>query len=245
MRRTANSATAPASPARPSAYGSEVMLLPLACTDRRTGEVIVALAQPRPSEARMSPAPAAASSAAVTFARVPERAGRVSVDGAAPVTLPVAVMGTSSQTGRTGRGPGPGSPAGAAGGRAFLQGPQGVGGGDDAGSGLDVRDAVTQQRGADRDGGVGVPGEVQVADAAAVQAAPGRFELVDDLHRAGLRRPGEGAGRERGQQHVQRGAALGDPADDRGDDVHHVAVALDRHEVDDLDGPGGADPAQV
>src|SRR5581483_8746748 len=187
MRRTANSATAPASPARPSAYGSEVMLLPLACTDRRTGEVIVALAQPRPSEARMSPAPAAASSAAVTFARVPERAGRVSVDGAAPVTLPVAVMGTSSQTGRTGRGPGPGSPAGAAGGRAFLQGPQGVGGGDrtqhghrlvaaldvlcrrvgvgdDAGSGLDVRDAVTQQRGADRDGGVGVPGEVQVAD---------------------------------------------------------------------------------
>src|SRR5947209_3129611 len=85
------------------------MLLPLACTERRTGEVMVALAQPRPSEARMSPAPAAASSAAVTFARVAERPGLVAVEGAAPVTLPVAVMRSFSQTGRTGRGPGPGS----------------------------------------------------------------------------------------------------------------------------------------
>src|SRR6185437_10120022 len=189
------------------------MLLPVACTDSRTGEVMVALAQPRPSEARISPAPAAASSAAVTFARVAERPGLVAVEGAAPVTLPVAVMRAIFANGADGTWAGarigarPDQSPGCAGRR--LQGFEGVGGGDraqhghrlvaafgvlgrrlgvgdDAGSGLDVRDAVAQQCSADRDGGVRVSGEVQVADTAAVQATPGRFQLVDDLHRPRL-----------------------------------------------------------
>ena len=38
---------------------------------------------------------------------------------------------------------------------------------------------------------------------------------------------------------------VGDLAGDRRDQVHDVAVALDPHEVDDLDGARHADPAQV
>ena len=49
----------------------------------------------------------------------------------------------------------------------------GVGVGDDTGAGLHVGRAVAQQRGADGDGGVGVPGEVEIADAAAVERRGG------------------------------------------------------------------------
>ena len=52
-----------------------------------------------------------------------------------------------------------------------------------------------------------LPGEVQVADHAAVQTAAGLLDLLDELHRAHLRRPGQGAGREAGGHGVQRGAA--------------------------------------
>ncbi len=108
-----------------------------------------------------------------------------------------------------------------------------------------VRRAVAEQRGADGDRGVGVAGEVQIADAAAVQTAPGRLQFVDDLHRAGLGGTGEGAGREARGEHVEGGAAGGHLAGDGGDDVHHVRVALDGHEVDHLDRAGLADPAEV
>ena len=57
--------------------------------------------------------------------------------------------------------------------------------------------------GPDGDRGVGVAGEVEVADDAAVQPAPGRLQLVDDLHRPRLRRPGQRAGREAGRHRVE------------------------------------------
>ena len=60
---------------------------------------------------------------------------------------------------------------------------------------------------ADRDRGVEVAGEVDVADHARVRAALGRLELVDDLHRPHLRRAAHRAGRERRAQHVDRALA--------------------------------------
>ena len=54
-----------------------------------------------------------------------------------------------------------------------------------------------------------VAGEVEVADAAAVHAAPGRLELLDELHGAWLGRAGQGARREAGREDVVRRAALG------------------------------------
>ncbi len=73
----------------------------------------------------------------------------------------------------------------------------GVGVGDDAAAGLDVDAAVLDQRGADVDAGVEVAAVGQVADRAAVGTALGRLELVDDLHRADLRRSRERPGGQR------------------------------------------------
>ena len=64
----------------------------------------------------------------------------------------------------------------------------GLGVGDGAAAGLDVGDAVLEHHRADVDAGVEVAGVAQVADRAAVAAALDRLELVDDLHRADLRR---------------------------------------------------------
>ena len=87
-----------------------------------------------------------------------------------------------------------------------------VGVGHDARAGLDVGDPVAQVGGADRDRGVGRPGEVEVAHAAAVDAATGGLELLDQLHRPWLGRARQGARREAGRQHVVRGATRRRPA---------------------------------
>ena len=68
-------------------------------------------------------------------------------------------------------------------------------------AGLHVRDAVLDDDGADVDAGVEVARVGQVADRAAVGAALDRLELVDDLHRADLRRARQ---RARGQRRAQR-----------------------------------------
>ena len=68
------------------------------------------------------------------------------------------------------------------------------------------------------------PADVDVADHAAVQAAAGRLERLDDLHRAHLRRAGQRAGREAGATARRSAVApVGDVADDGRHDVHHVA----------------------
>ena len=73
------------------------------------------------------------------------------------------------------------------------------------------------------------PDVAQIADRAAVEAALHRLQLVDDLHRADLRRARERAGRQAGAQRVHRAAASGRSVPrHRGDDVHHVRVGLDR-----------------
>src|SRR5690606_38764677 len=105
--------------------------------------------------------------------------------------------------------------------------------GDDARGSFDVERAVLDDRGADRDREVEVADERDVAAGAAVQAAPGRLELVDDLHRADLRRARQGAGREGRAQHVDRTHAGLELALDVRDDVHHVRVLLDRQPVGD------------
>src|SRR5205823_13098809 len=62
----------------------------------------------------------------------------------------------------------------------------------DPGAGLDGGCAVGgDQHGANGDGRVEVPGEVEVADHARVGASLGGLELVDDLHGAHLRRTGD------------------------------------------------------
>src|SRR5437660_9154459 len=56
--------------------------------------------------------------------------------------------------------------------------------GDGAAAGLNVRDPVLDDDGADVDAGVEVAGIADPADRATVAAPLDRLELVDDLHRA-------------------------------------------------------------
>ena len=122
---------------------------------------------------------------------------------------------------------------------------RGLGVGDRAAAGLDVGDAVLDHDGADVDAGVEVAGVGQPADRAAVAAALDGLELVDDLHRAHLRRARQRARREDRAQRVHRADVPAQRARDVGDDVHDVRVGLHAHERVDLDGPVLADAAQV
>ena len=76
--------------------------------------------------------------------------------------------------------------------------------GDDAGAGLHVDLAVLHHRGAEHDAGVHRAVGGEIADAAGIGAALLLLQLVDDLHRAHLRRAGDGAGREAGDERVER-----------------------------------------
>ena len=104
---------------------------------------------------------------------------------------------------------------------------------------------VTQERGADGDGHVHVAGEIEVADGAAVDAAVGRFQLVDDFDCARLRSARQRAGRERGLEHIECSQRGVDLAGDRRADVHDVAETLDVHELHDFHGLRHAHLTQV
>ncbi len=72
-----------------------------------------------------------------------------------------------------------------------------------------------------------------------------RLELVDDLHRPNLRRPREGPRGQRRPQHVHRVDVLAQGARHLADDVQHVRVGLDDHQLVDRDRAVLADPPEV
>jgi len=93
----------------------------------------------------------------------------------------------------------------------------------DAAAGLRVEHPVPDYGRPQRDRGVHVVVEREVADRARVHAAARRLEFVDDLHRPHLRRARHRSG----------------------DDVHHVRVALDDHPLGDAHRSGRRHPADV
>src|SRR5690606_31312578 len=116
---------------------------------------------------------------------------------------------------------------------------------DHARGGLHIEHAVAHDAGADRDGEVHGARVAQVPAGAAVDATLGDLELVDDLHRAHLRRPRERAGREARAQHVDRVQPRLEDALDIADDVLHMGVLLDRHLVGDAHRARHGDAADV
>ena len=64
---------------------------------------------------------------------------------------------------------------------------------------------IAQERGTNGDGHIHIAGEIEVADGTAVDTTIGRFQFVDDFHRARLGSSGERACRERGLEHVKGG----------------------------------------
>src|SRR5690606_2215259 len=89
--------------------------------------------------------------------------------------------------------------------------------------------AILDYRSATGDGGVHVAVPGQVAHRTAVDTALDRLQLVDDLHRTHLGRPGEGAGGQDRAQCIHRRQRRLELAGDVGDDVHDVGVAFDDH----------------
>ncbi len=99
--------------------------------------------------------------------------------------------------------------------------------------------------GADRDRGVEVAREVDVADDPRVRPALHGLELVDDLHGADLGCAADRARRERRAQHVDRVAAVREVAGHLAREVHHVGVTLERHQLFHALRPELHDPADV
>ncbi len=119
------------------------------------------------------------------------------------------------------------------------------GAGDDPGAGVDVRLAVLEDRAPDGDRRVEVAVVAEVADGAAVQAAPLPFGRGDELHRPDLGRARQRAGREDRPQRVERVELRPEPRLDVRHEVEDVAVALDLHVLADGDRPGARHAPEV
>src|SRR5262249_15006947 len=116
---------------------------------------------------------------------------------------------------------------------AFLLLEGGIGVGNNAGAGLHIDVAVLEQRRAQYDAAVHRTVGGEVADAPGIEPALLLLQFVDDLHGAHLGGARHGAGREPGDEGAKRVVPVGKPALDIGDDVHHLAVALDEELVGD------------
>ena len=116
---------------------------------------------------------------------------------------------------------------------------------NDAGAGLDGEAAALELERTDGDGQIHVAGVGEVAHRAAVDAAGTVLQLVDQLHRADFRRAAESAGGEGRAEQVKGVVALGKQRMDVAHQVHHVGIALDVHEVLDVDAAGHGRAAQV
>ena len=98
--------------------------------------------------------------------------------------------------------------------------------------GLHIQHLVFDDAGANGNGQIHIPRKAQVTTRAAIQAALGGLELVDQLHGVHLGRARERARRECGFEHIHAGAlvtlcVIGQNAFHIAHDVHDVAVALD------------------
>ena len=82
-----------------------------------------------------------------------------------------------------------------------------------------------------RNAGVHRAAEVDVPNGAGVGAAADGFQFVDDLHRTDFRCPRDGAGRQARPQRIEGRCVWGEAAGDMACEVHHVAVAFDRHHI--------------
>src|SRR6266550_1186499 len=121
-----------------------------------------------------------------------------------------------------------------------------IGIGDDPGARLHGHAIRQHHRRADRDRGVEVDrAPAHVAHRTGVRAAALGLELVDDLHRAHLRRPGHGAGGEARLEDVERVEPFAQPAPHLAHQVLHVRIAFDREQVADANAPVPGHTADV
>src|SRR5690606_38471278 len=104
---------------------------------------------------------------------------------------------------------------------------------------------TTTHHGPDSDVGIHAAVVTQITDRPAIHAPPGAFQLVDDFHRAPLRRTGDRTARQAGRQQVHRLHALAKLPAHRAHHMLHIGVALDLEQRLRFDTAWPAHPAQV
>src|SRR5208282_932122 len=97
----------------------------------------------------------------------------------------------------------------------------------------------------DGDAGIHVARVIEVKHGAAVNAAAGGLEFLDDFHGADFRSSGERAGGKAGHEHVEAVHVGAQAAAQGGDQMHHVGVALHEHQILDAHAAVFGDAAQV
>src|SRR5690606_13597010 len=117
--------------------------------------------------------------------------------------------------------------------------------GHDAGARAETHARAFDLGAADEDVEVEVAVAVEPAHRAGVGAAPLALEFGDDLHAAHLGAAGDGTAGEARRDHVARAGIGAQPTAHVADDVVHVGVAFDRHQLVHLDAAGHADAAEV
>ena len=90
---------------------------------------------------------------------------------------------------------------------------------------------LTNKHGANCNCGIQVATEVHIANNSRVWSALDRFEFVNDLHRSHFGRSTHGAGRQCCTQYIDRSKSIQQLSRYLRRQVHHMAVALKRHEL--------------
>jgi len=111
---------------------------------------------------------------------------------------------------------------------------------------LDMENPVLEHAGTQDDAGIDRAVRGEIADPARIGAAGFRFEFGDDLAGADFGGAGNGSGREPGEDRIDRVMLSAIQSSDHvRDDVHDVAVALDRVAVGHFDRACRRDAAYV
>src|SRR5580765_2720359 len=117
--------------------------------------------------------------------------------------------------------------------------------GHDSRAGLYERSPVFQNHRTQRNATIAIPVEAEPADRPRIKTASSFLQLGDDLHGANLRCARNGAGGKGRAKGVEGGQTITQPRLDVRNDVHDVAVTLDRHLLGHADAADLRDPAEI
>jgi len=121
----------------------------------------------------------------------------------------------------------------------------GVGIGDDPRPGLNEDTVILKQQGPNGNPEIQIAAEAEIAHRPAVGTPLIRFQLLDNLHRPDLGRPGQGACGKGGPDDVETILAIGKLRLHMRDKVHDMGITLHCHELVHLHAAGPGNPPEV
>ena len=115
----------------------------------------------------------------------------------------------------------------------------------DPGSDLQIAPALRHHQGPDQNVEIQVAAPTEIPEGAGVRSAPGRFQLLDDLHTAHFGNAGDGSTGEHGLNQIEPCNVSAKGAGDVRDDMTNVRILLRGHEAGDLHGPIVTHPSEI